>query len=102
MVTRLCLDCGCRTEGTRCPTCTARRNTQRNAGRVRRRDALDGGSGWARQRLRALILKRDGYRCRQCGAGGRLEIDHIVPLAQGGSSAPANLRALCPTCHRLR
>ncbi|MGY9045996.1 MAG: HNH endonuclease, partial [Rhodobacterales bacterium] len=32
------------------------------------------------QALRAEILERDRYRCRSCGCGGRLEVDHIKPV----------------------
>lgn len=51
--------------------------------------------------LRALVLSRDGHRCRQCGARGRLEVDHIEPAsrAPGRAFDPANLQALCIPCH---
>ncbi|MBE7519561.1 MAG: HNH endonuclease [Thermoflexaceae bacterium] len=49
------------------------------------------------------ILERDGHQCVACGAGGvRFEVDHIVPLAAGGSNELANLRTLCVPCHRRR
>src|SRR5262245_27205687 len=35
--------------------------------------------------LREAVFARDDYRCQYCGArGGRLECDHIVPVARGG------------------
>ena len=51
--------------------------------------------------LRAEILERDGYRCRGCGARGRLEIDHMKPVRTHPALAyaPGNLQALCPACH---
>jgi hypothetical protein len=52
--------------------------------------------------LRRLVWERDGGRCAFVGAGGhrceetrRLEIDHIMPLAKGGTTTPENLRVLC-------
>ena len=27
------------------------------------------------------------------------EVDHIVPLAKGGTNAPGNLQLLCKSCH---
>jgi 5-methylcytosine-specific restriction enzyme A len=53
------------------------------------------------QVLRHQILERDGWKCRNCGARGRLEIDHIksVRLAPESAFDPDNLQALCPTCH---
>jgi 5-methylcytosine-specific restriction protein A len=52
--------------------------------------------------LRPVVLARDGRVCRQCGAEGsttKLHIDHIVPLAKGGSSDPSNLQVLCQRCN---
>lgn len=51
--------------------------------------------------LRAEILERDNYRCRSCGCGGRLEVDHIKPVRTHPelSYEPTNLQALCPGCH---
>lgn len=50
--------------------------------------------------MRRKVLERDGWRCRECGRAGRLEVDHLVPLAAGGAEFdPANLRALCRSCH---
>lgn len=49
--------------------------------------------------IRQQILERDGHRCVLCGRRGRLEVDHIKPLAWGGNNDPDNLRALCRDCH---
>ncbi len=59
------------------------------------------------QRVRKLVLARDGYACRHCGRhrlelddNERLSVHHVVPLAQGGSAFdPANLLSLCSRCH---
>jgi HNH endonuclease domain protein len=65
---------------------------------------------------RKAVLERDGYKCRICGisrqylddkAPGlgeylRLEIDHIVPVAQGGTSDESNLQCLCWRCNSLK
>ncbi|WP_101341518.1 HNH endonuclease [Cereibacter azotoformans] len=53
------------------------------------------------QILRHAILERDGWRCRCCGARGRLEIDHIEPVRTAPDRAfdPGNLQALCGPCH---
>jgi 5-methylcytosine-specific restriction endonuclease McrA len=55
------------------------------------------------KRLRFQVLRRDKYRCRLCGLtpedGVRLEVDHIVPVAKGGLSTPANLWTLCHPCN---
>jgi 5-methylcytosine-specific restriction endonuclease McrA len=53
---------------------------------------------------RFKIMERDGFRCRLCGATAkhraRLEVDHKVPVAKGGSNDPSNLWTLCFTCNR--
>ena len=51
--------------------------------------------------LRMAILERDGFRCKGCGCGGRLEVDHIKPVRTDPelSFDPDNLQALCPACH---
>ena len=55
------------------------------------------------QRMRTSILERDGWRCRRCGKAGRLEVDHVVPMAVGGDPwEPANLQALCRGCHSAK
>ena len=67
---------------------------------------VSGRAGTARwKRLRRKILDRDGWRCRKCGKAGRLEVDHIVPVRDGGIDDPANLRILCGGpggCHAAR
>lgn len=55
--------------------------------------------GWSR--LRARILKRDGWVCRYCG-GFADSVDHVVPVAQGGSDASSNLAAACMDCNRSK
>lgn len=53
------------------------------------------------QGLRFLAKRRDGFRCVQCGAVGRLEVDHIKPVRTHPelSFDLANLQCLCPRCH---
>jgi len=69
------------------------------------------------QQLRLQVLRRDHYRCVQCGRSGRfprrnrwqpfiptgpyvgLHVHHIQPLSRGGTNYPANLETLCIYCH---
>ena len=46
---------------------------------------------------RFLVIKRDRYRCRICNRSGvELEVDHIVPVSQGGSDRLDNLQTALP------
>lgn len=53
--------------------------------------------------LRFEILKRNDYRCQMCGLtakdGAVLQIDHITPVAKGGSNDADNLQVLCRDCN---
>ena len=51
---------------------------------------------------RQQVLIRDNWTCQKCGQTAiRPEVDHIVPLEQGGDKWDmANLQTLCRTpCH---
>ena len=57
-----------------------------------------GGRRWALLRLK--VFERDGWRCVSCGRAGRLECDHVKPLADGGDPWDMdNLQSLCRGCH---
>jgi len=49
--------------------------------------------------IRRLVMKRDGYQCRECGSTSQLSIDHRVPRSKGGSNYPPNLQVLCMPCN---
>lgn len=53
---------------------------------------------WAAVRLEAK--RRDGWKCIQCGARGRIEVDHVKAIRHGGAAYDlANLQTLCVACH---
>lgn len=54
------------------------------------------------KRLRFEILRRDNHACRYCGRSApdvELTVDHVVPVALGGSDDPSNLVAACRDCN---
>ena len=54
---------------------------------------------------RFKVLQKHGFSCVYCGryAGEvRLEIDHVIPVSQGGTNDEANLTAACVDCNRGR
>lgn len=57
------------------------------------------------RKLRHQVFQRDGYRCRECGATNkqtRLHVDHIVPVARGGTNDLSNLQTLCEECNKAK
>jgi 5-methylcytosine-specific restriction endonuclease McrA len=64
---------------------------------------------WSWGTLTEYIFARDEGACRRCGSedGGPAkgnaysgwQVDHIVPVKDGGTDDPANLRLLCHGCH---
>jgi len=54
------------------------------------------------KKTRFEVLKRDGFKCQYCGASApdvRLQVDHIKPVAHGGSDAIRNLVTSCQPCN---
>lgn len=73
--------------------------------------AKDRKAETSRLRGRAAVEERRRIRaeeplCRMCLEAGRItptqEIDHIVPLAQGGADTRENKQGLCTPCHAAK
>lgn len=56
------------------------------------------GAEW--KRARAAALARAGRRCQKCSSTQEIQVDHVIPVSQGGSHAASNLQVLCGNCHR--
>lgn len=55
--------------------------------------------------VRKYIYERDKFQCQSCGKKGnetQLNIDHIIPLAKGGSNDLSNLQTLCYQCNQRK
>lgn len=53
--------------------------------------------------VRFEVFKRDSFRCQYCGRSAPdviLEVDHIMPVAEGGTNDPLNLITACRDCNR--
>lgn len=54
------------------------------------------------KKLRFEVFKRDSFRCQYCGAEAPnvlLHVDHILPVAEGGSNDITNLVTSCEPCN---
>lgn len=66
----------------------------------KRRSAAKAGDLTAKQWC--LIKQSFGNVCLCCGVSGdqsKLEIDHVIPLAQGGEHTASNIQPLCRSCN---
>lgn len=52
--------------------------------------------------VQIFVWRRDGGKCVQCSSTERLEFDHIIPLALGGSNTERNIQLLCESCNRQK
>lgn len=74
--------------GSYCPTCRPRNGSTRE---------------W--RKLREIVLQREDHRCQIRGpgcTGTASHVDHIVPVARGGTDEAGNCRAACATCNEKR
>jgi 5-methylcytosine-specific restriction endonuclease McrA len=80
-----------------CPVCRAESNAKRNATPSKRAHRTP-----LHQRIRAYVLLRDGFACRNCGATNDLTVDYVIPLSRGGRQATHNARTLCRSCNSAK
>jgi 5-methylcytosine-specific restriction endonuclease McrA len=53
------------------------------------------------EQIRQQVLRRDGWRCQNCGSRSNLEVHHKEFRSQGGDDSENNLITLCGRCHAL-
>jgi 5-methylcytosine-specific restriction endonuclease McrA len=49
--------------------------------------------------MRQQVLRRDGWRCQNCGTMSNLEVHHKEFRSEAGDDTDENLITLCATCH---
>lgn len=61
------------------------------------------GSGWQQQRDAQYVLFRDDTICHVCHKPGATEVDHIIPISEGGPDTLRNKAPIHPEpCHRVK
>jgi 5-methylcytosine-specific restriction endonuclease McrA len=53
------------------------------------------------ENLRQQVLRRDGWRCQNCGALAHLEVHHRELRSHSGDDREQNLITLCHACHSI-
>ena len=93
-----------------CPNVTHERFCEKHKSRAwrdgydrHRPSAAIRGFGHAWRRLREVILTRDPICVNPFDIEGHVEpateVDHIIPVRNGGTEAESNLQGLCKPCH---
>ena len=74
------------------------------AGSLRRYARSRGAEGTYDAEDIQRIGNRQKWKCYWCGKPSKhdFHVDHIVPLAKGGSNSPNNLAIACPPCNRRK
>ncbi len=67
-----------------------------------RKPESNGGRQWIPSEVRREVWRRDGGKCVKCGSRKNLEYDHIIPVAEGGSTTARNIELLCEACNRAK
>lgn len=68
--------------------------------RKKRTRPIYGSMQWKQLRAR---LQRDHRHCVDCGRMGRLYVDHVIELRDGGAAFDeSNLVMRCARCHQLK
>lgn len=58
-------------------------------------------SGWEQQRDAKRILRAHQFVCHVCGKFGATQVDHVIPLSEGGADTDENKRPIhAEPCHR--
>ena len=52
--------------------------------------------------VKQYVWRRDEGKCTECGSNEKLEYDHIIPVAKGGSNTERNIQLLCEACNRQK
>lgn len=84
--------------------CIEYKSTKKKYERVKKTRPFARKRQWLSFQVRREVAARDKYRCVYCGVhakkrGVKTHVDHIVPLAKGGSNEISNLCLACEACN---
>ena len=93
-VLRACVKCGIPSTGSYCPE-----HQPKPWATSTRKQRLKVSSSEERRRAKRVMARYLGA-CHWCGNPGATQIDHVVPLAEGGPDDETNLLPIHDHCHR--
>ena len=98
---RPCTSPLCRSYATKGGRCDKHQPEPWKSSRAKSRHERGYGNAW--DKLREVILERDGHLCQECLRNWIYtqgnHVDHITPKAEGGTDEHNNLQCLCKPCH---
>lgn len=77
---------------------------RQNAHKRNREARISGNGGRHTAKDILFLLDMQKCKCATCKVNikNNYNVDHVIPLALGGSNAKDNLQLLCPTCNRAK
>ena len=79
----------------------AKRNRSSVTAYQRKRKLKLKEGGWTQQQWEDLVTEWNNC-CAYCGAEGKVEADHCVPLSRGGKHDISNIIPSCRTCNQQK
>lgn len=102
---RPCIEPGCsqlaKQGEARCPTHLQQQGRAKNERRASRAHPSKGAGALMRRAINRAGIGVCAH-CRGTHSARAIEIDHVLPLEDGGLDEPANLQPLCHGCHAIK
>lgn len=68
---------------------------------TRRARRLENGGRYTSEQWE-MLKQQYGYKCLCCGETKPLTVDHVIPIARGGSNDISNIQPLCIRCNKSK
>ena len=59
-------------------------------------------SRYISRKVKEIVYKRAGGKCENCHSTDRLEYEHKIPFAKGGSNDESNIQLFCANCNKRK
>ncbi len=92
---RLCKSCACKKH---CKYLKDNPDVQQRNNAIRSKRARSTKGTFSREQWQAR-LDYFGNKCVYCGCGGKMTLDHKIPISKGGTNWPSNFVPACSPCN---